>query len=122
MQGRFANEDYVLFLSLSCANLGLNMQAAKQVIFTCPWWNPAVEDQAIMAKTEKLPMIKGADHYASPIPWAHRMVATLDVKDAFYPVKAPEGLRYTSNHLPAANVVSRQGSRWSRSRRSTYAC
>ncbi|KXS18467.1 hypothetical protein M427DRAFT_96122 [Gonapodya prolifera JEL478] len=37
----------VLLASLKCASLGLNLTVATNVILFDPWWNPAVENQAM---------------------------------------------------------------------------
>ena len=37
----------VLLVSLKAASLGLNLNCASRVILTDPWWNAAIEDQAI---------------------------------------------------------------------------
>lgn len=37
----------VMLLSLRCGNVGLNLYEATRVIMLDPYWNPAVEDQAI---------------------------------------------------------------------------
>uniref|UniRef100_A0A0A9YKM9 ATP-dependent helicase rhp16 n=1 Tax=Lygus hesperus TaxID=30085 RepID=A0A0A9YKM9_LYGHE len=37
----------VLIMSLRAGGEGLNLQAANYVLIVEPWWNPAVEDQAI---------------------------------------------------------------------------
>lgn len=37
----------VLLLSLKAASVGLNITCACHVVLMDPWWNPAVEDQAI---------------------------------------------------------------------------
>lgn len=45
---RFQNGQVPLFLiSLKAGGMGLNLTAADTVILTDPWWNPAVEQQAI---------------------------------------------------------------------------
>lgn len=38
---------HVILLSLKAGGEGLNLQAADNVFILDPWWNPAVEDQAI---------------------------------------------------------------------------
>ena len=46
--GKFrAGEARVLLVSLKAASLGLNLNCASRVILTDPWWNAAIEDQAI---------------------------------------------------------------------------
>ena len=37
----------VFFISLRAGGTGLNLQAADYVFLLDPWWNPAVESQAI---------------------------------------------------------------------------
>merc|ERR1719436_2229745 len=37
----------VILCSLKAAGTGLNLTAADHVLLIDPWWNPAVEDQAI---------------------------------------------------------------------------
>ncbi|KAG0264464.1 hypothetical protein DFQ27_001201 [Actinomortierella ambigua] len=37
----------VILISLKCGSLGLNLVAANHVIMMDPWWNPAIENQAI---------------------------------------------------------------------------
>lgn len=46
---RFAEDDSVriLLLSLRAGGVGLNLVAAQTVYLMDPWWNPAVEEQAI---------------------------------------------------------------------------
>ena len=45
---RFQNGEVPLFLiSLKAGGMGLNLTKADTVILTDPWWNPAVEQQAI---------------------------------------------------------------------------
>ncbi|KAG0099620.1 hypothetical protein BGZ93_006730 [Podila epicladia] len=44
------NEDprySVMLISLKCGSLGLNMTVANHVVMMDPWWNPAIENQAI---------------------------------------------------------------------------
>ncbi|KAG0351332.1 hypothetical protein BG005_009212 [Podila minutissima] len=44
------NEDpryCVMLISLKCGSLGLNMTVANHVVMMDPWWNPAIENQAI---------------------------------------------------------------------------
>lgn len=42
------NEDIKVFLiSIKVGGVGLNLCAANKVVLLEPWWNPAVEDQAI---------------------------------------------------------------------------
>lgn len=42
-----AGEAGVFLISLKAGGTGLNLVAADTVILYDPWWNPAVEDQAI---------------------------------------------------------------------------
>ncbi|KAE9455433.1 hypothetical protein C3L33_12667, partial [Rhododendron williamsianum] len=42
------NEKMVLLMSLKVGGVGLNLTAASSVFLMDPWWNPAVEEQAIM--------------------------------------------------------------------------
>merc|ERR1719163_2554209 len=37
----------VMLCSLKAAGTGLNLTAADHVLLIDPWWNPAVEDQAV---------------------------------------------------------------------------
>ena len=37
----------MLLLSLRAASVGLNLTAARHVYLLDPWWNPAVEEQAV---------------------------------------------------------------------------
>ncbi|XVF38405.1 hypothetical protein REPUB_Repub20aG0098900 [Reevesia pubescens] len=41
-------EKTVLLLSFKAGGVGLNLTAASNVFLMDPWWNPAVEEQAIM--------------------------------------------------------------------------
>ncbi|KAF3456838.1 hypothetical protein FNV43_RR01492 [Rhamnella rubrinervis] len=41
-------EKMVLLMSLKAGGVGLNLTAASSVFLMDPWWNPAVEEQAIM--------------------------------------------------------------------------
>jgi DNA repair protein RAD5 len=36
-----------MLISLKAGSLGINLTAANHVFLVDPWWNPAVEDQAI---------------------------------------------------------------------------
>ncbi|GEM_PF-1189356 len=46
---RFATDDscHTFLLSLKAGGVGLNLQCAERVVLLDPWWNPAVEAQAI---------------------------------------------------------------------------
>jgi len=37
----------ILLMSLKCGGLGLNLTVASRVMMLDPWWNPALEDQAV---------------------------------------------------------------------------
>lgn len=41
------SETTVLLMSLKCGALGLNLTCCHHVVMVDPWWNPAVEHQAI---------------------------------------------------------------------------
>ena len=70
----FQNEDIPLFLiSLKAGGLGLNLTAADTVIIYDPWWNPAVERQA-MDRAHRI----GQD---KPV-FVHRLVAENTVEAA----------------------------------------
>ncbi|KAJ1701896.1 hypothetical protein LUZ63_001675 [Rhynchospora breviuscula] len=43
-----SRDKLVLLMSLRVGGVGLNLTAASNVFLTDPWWNPAVEEQAIM--------------------------------------------------------------------------
>ena len=44
----FANgTDPVFLISLKAGGVGLNLTMADYVVLTDPWWNPAVEEQAV---------------------------------------------------------------------------
>ncbi|PKU74958.1 DNA repair protein RAD5B [Dendrobium catenatum] len=43
-----SNDKKVLLMSLKAGGVGLNLTAASNVFLMDPWWNPAVEEQAIM--------------------------------------------------------------------------
>ncbi|KAK6278867.1 hypothetical protein POUND7_019134 [Theobroma cacao] len=45
---RETGEKMVLLMSLKAGGVGLNLTAASNVFLVDPWWNPAVEEQAIM--------------------------------------------------------------------------
>ncbi|KAK9160686.1 hypothetical protein Syun_007027 [Stephania yunnanensis] len=38
----------VLLMSLKAGGIGLNLTAASNIFLMDPWWNPAVEEQAVM--------------------------------------------------------------------------
>jgi SNF2 family DNA or RNA helicase len=40
-------ETSILLISLRAGGVGLNLTVASAVILVDPWWNPAIEDQAI---------------------------------------------------------------------------
>ncbi|KZV25548.1 hypothetical protein F511_09276 [Dorcoceras hygrometricum] len=42
------HEKMVLLMSLKAGGVGLNLTAASNVFLMDPWWNPAVEEQAVM--------------------------------------------------------------------------
>ncbi|KAF7847928.1 hypothetical protein BT93_L2443 [Corymbia citriodora subsp. variegata] len=42
------NDKMILLMSLKAGGVGLNLTAASHVFLMDPWWNPAVEEQAIM--------------------------------------------------------------------------
>ncbi|RAL38812.1 hypothetical protein DM860_013493 [Cuscuta australis] len=42
------HEKMVMLMSLKAGGVGLNLTAASNVFLVDPWWNPAVEEQAIM--------------------------------------------------------------------------
>ncbi|BFZ58770.1 hypothetical protein PYCC9005_005835 [Savitreella phatthalungensis] len=44
---RVREAGFVLLTSLRCGAVGLNLVSASRVVLVDPWWNPAVEDQAI---------------------------------------------------------------------------
>jgi len=44
---RTAEDVKILLMSLKAGGLGLNLTEARYVFLLDPWWNPAVEDQAI---------------------------------------------------------------------------
>ena len=37
----------IFIITLGTGSIGINLQAANKVFFMDPWWNPAVEVQAI---------------------------------------------------------------------------
>ena len=36
-----------MIITLKIGSVGLNLEAASWVFFMDPWWNPAIEDQAV---------------------------------------------------------------------------
>lgn len=46
---KFQNEDTekVFLISLKAGGVGLNLTAAEYVFMLDPWWNPAIEAQAV---------------------------------------------------------------------------
>jgi SNF2 family DNA or RNA helicase len=42
-----ASRDRIFLLSLKAGGLGLNLTAADYVMIMDPWWNPAIERQAV---------------------------------------------------------------------------
>ncbi|KAJ3025053.1 UNVERIFIED_CONTAM: hypothetical protein HDU68_007518 [Siphonaria sp. JEL0065] len=45
---KFASDDFpIMIVSLKAGSVGLDLSCASRVIMMDPWWNPAVEDQAI---------------------------------------------------------------------------
>lgn len=46
---KFANDDQIncIVISLMAGSTGLNLVSANNVILVDPWWNPAIEEQAI---------------------------------------------------------------------------
>ncbi|KAI8355880.1 SNF2 family N-terminal domain-containing protein [Mortierella sp. GBAus27b] len=48
VQRLIEDPDYsVMLISLKCGSLGLNLTVANHVVIMDPWWNPALENQAI---------------------------------------------------------------------------
>ena len=77
---RFQHGDAALFLiSLKAGGLGLNLTAADTVILYDPWWNPAVERQA-MDRAHRI----GQD---KPV-FAHRLIAENTVEAAIHKLQA----------------------------------
>jgi len=61
----FANDPEVvcLIVSLQAGSVGLNLVAANNIFLMDPWWNPAVEDQAIervhrIGQTKKVQVVR----------------------------------------------------------------
>jgi SNF2 family DNA or RNA helicase len=71
---RFQNEDNcrVFLISLKAGGVGLNLTAADYVYIVDPWWNPAVEQQAI-DRTHRIGQTKNI--------FAYRMICTDTVED-----------------------------------------
>ena len=71
---RFQNEDScrVFLISLKAGGVGLNLTAADYVYIVDPWWNPAVEQQAI-DRTHRIGQTKNI--------FAYRMICTDTVED-----------------------------------------
>jgi non-specific serine/threonine protein kinase len=71
---RFQNEENcrVFLISLKAGGVGLNLTAADYVYIVDPWWNPAVEQQAI-DRTHRIGQTKNI--------FAYRMICTDTVED-----------------------------------------
>jgi len=71
---RFQEEDNcrVFLISLKAGGVGLNLTAADYVYIVDPWWNPAVEQQAI-DRTHRIGQTKNI--------FAYRMICTDTVED-----------------------------------------
>lgn len=71
---RFQNDDQcrVFLISLKAGGVGLNLTAADYVYIVDPWWNPAVEQQAI-DRTHRIGQTKNI--------FAYRMICTDTVED-----------------------------------------
>ncbi|MBX9733973.1 MAG: DEAD/DEAH box helicase [Chitinophagaceae bacterium] len=71
---RFQNDDScrVFLISLKAGGVGLNLTAADYVYIVDPWWNPAVEQQAI-DRTHRIGQTKNI--------FAYRMICTDTVED-----------------------------------------
>ncbi|HMZ46923.1 MAG TPA: DEAD/DEAH box helicase, partial [Chitinophagaceae bacterium] len=71
---RFQNDDEcrVFLISLKAGGVGLNLTAADYVYIVDPWWNPAVEQQAI-DRTHRIGQTKNI--------FAYRMICTDTVED-----------------------------------------
>lgn len=71
---RFQNDDNcrVFLISLKAGGVGLNLTAADYVYIVDPWWNPAVEQQAI-DRTHRIGQTKNI--------FAYRMICTDTVED-----------------------------------------
>jgi len=71
---RFQSDDEcrVFLISLKAGGVGLNLTAADYVYIVDPWWNPAVEQQAI-DRTHRIGQTKNI--------FAYRMICTDTVED-----------------------------------------
>ena len=71
---RFQNEDdcRVFLISLKAGGVGLNLTAADYVYIVDPWWNPAVEQQAI-DRTHRIGQTKNI--------FAYRMICKDTIED-----------------------------------------
>jgi len=71
---RFQNDDNcrVFLISLKAGGVGLNLTAADYVYIVDPWWNPAVEQQAI-DRTHRIGQTKNI--------FAYRMICNDTVED-----------------------------------------
>ena len=71
---RFQNDEHcrVFLISLKAGGVGLNLTAADYVYIVDPWWNPAVEQQAI-DRTHRIGQTKNI--------FAYRMICTDTVED-----------------------------------------
>jgi non-specific serine/threonine protein kinase len=71
---RFQQDDdcRVFLISLKAGGVGLNLTAADYVYIIDPWWNPAVEQQAI-DRTHRIGQTKNI--------FAYRMICTDTVED-----------------------------------------
>ena len=72
--GPFQNDENcrVFLISLKAGGVGLNLTAADYVYIVDPWWNPAVEQQAI-DRTHRIGQTKNI--------FAYRMICTDTVED-----------------------------------------
>jgi non-specific serine/threonine protein kinase len=87
---RFQNDDNcrVFLISLKAGGVGLNLTAADYVYIVDPWWNPAVEQQAI-DRTHRIGQTKNI--------FAYRMICTDTVEDKI--VKLQEKKRALAKDL-----------------------
>src|SRR6187431_565341 len=71
---RFQNDDNcrVFLISLKAGGVGLNLTAADYVYIVDPWWNPAVEQQAI-DRTHRIGQTKNI--------FAYRMICIDTIED-----------------------------------------